>query len=179
MQITIENVEHLTLDLGDKPKSPLFTALMASLAATAPTSVSTSDKAAVQTAAPSTKPALKIGEHYAPAGGMYAGISRGEDGQPDGHIFLIDYKPTTKLNWDDAVNWAKSLGDGARLPTKVESALLYANLQGQMDAEDWHWTGTQYSDTFNAWSQDFGDGHQYNRSKTYEARARAVRRLAL
>jgi hypothetical protein len=176
MQITIENVEHLTLDLGDKPKSPLFTAMLNSLVTKAPTVAPEADPEAVQSTAQTATPALKIGEYFAPAAGVYAGISRGEDSQPDGHIFLLADKPR-KMDWAAAVKWAESLGNGARLPSKSESALIYANLKDQVD-EEWHWTGTQYSDG-SAWYQYFTNGYQDSYLKTYEGRARAVRRLIL
>ena len=115
-----------------------------------------------------------IGERI--RGGSYAGISRGESGEPDGHIIWLDDIPSGKLNWPDAVKWAKSLGDGARLPTRFESPLLYANLRDQVSPEDWYWTGTQYS-AISAWSQLFHGGGQYYGRKSSEGRARAVRRF--
>lgn len=120
--------------------------------------------------------APEIGEIWALHGGIYAGISRGPDGEPDGHLVLLEARPDKDLNWADAVKWAESLGDGARLPTRFESALLYANLQDKLDTEKWHWTGTQYSDD-NAVFQYFSYGNQSNCSKSYEGRARAVRRI--
>ncbi|MEP6770269.1 MAG: DUF1566 domain-containing protein [Polaromonas sp.] len=132
----------------------------------------------VQTSARPRFAALKIGERSEHGGGIYAGVSRGLDGEADGHLFLLDDKPDDKLDWKAAVAWAESLGNGARLPTRFESALLYANLQDQLDTEAWHWTGTQYSDS-SAWGQYFNDGYQGNLTKSYEARARAVRRLVL
>jgi hypothetical protein len=42
----------------------------------------------------------------------------------------------------------------------------------------WHWTSTQYSESF-AWSQYFNDGNQNYHDKKYEARARAVRLIQL
>jgi hypothetical protein len=133
--------------------------------------------APVQTAA-QTASAPAIGERWAEHGGIYAGLARGLDGERDGHLILLDDKPEGDLNWADAVSWAEALGNGARLPTRFESALLYANLQDQLDADKWHWTGTQYSDD-GAWGQDFAYGSQYYGSKSYEARCRAVRRLVL
>ncbi len=110
--------------------------------------------------------------------GTYAGLSRGEDGEPDGHLVLLDAVPAKDLNWPDAKAWAEGLGDGARLPTRFESALLYANVREKLDTERWHWTGTQYSES-GAWSQYFGLGSQGSGDKKYEARARAVRRFPL
>jgi hypothetical protein len=110
--------------------------------------------------------------------GVYAGLSRGEDGEPDAHLVLLNAMPGRGLKWADAVEWAKSLGDGARLPTRLESALLYAHLQDKVDTERWHWTGTQYSSS-DAWGQTFNNGYQLNYSKKAEGLCRAVRRLTL
>lgn len=120
----------------------------------------------------------RIGEIWPDQGGIYAGVSRGEDGAPDAHIVLLDVTPAEKLNWTDAMKWAEGLGNGTRLPTRFESALLYANVRDKLDTDGWYWTGTQYSDN-GAFDQGFYDGTQYNDSKSYEGRARAVRRLPL
>lgn len=119
----------------------------------------------------------RIGQPW-PAGGIYAGVSRGEDGEPDAHLVLLAEKPEGDLAWQAAVDWAKGLGDGARLPTRFESALLYAHLQDQFETDRWHWTGTQYSASY-AWGQFFDLGNQGISAKSYEARARAVRRFPL
>jgi hypothetical protein len=118
-----------------------------------------------------------IGDPWPDVGGAYAGVARAEDGQPDGHLVLLDDVPDAELKWADAVKWAQDLGNGARLPTRFESALLYANLQKEFSAEGWYWTGTQYSAGY-AWLQDFDYGGQNFDVKSYEARARAVRRFA-
>jgi hypothetical protein len=119
-----------------------------------------------------------IGEIWELHGGIYAGISRGLDGQPDAHLVLLEVRPDSDLNWADATKWAEGLGCGARLPTRFESALLYANLQDKLDTEKWHWTGTQYSDHY-AFFQNFNNGTQYGSLKSAGGRARAVRRLEI
>ena len=88
-------------------------------------------------------------------GGIYAGIAAAEDDQPDGHIVLLDEVEPVDLPWLKAIKHAKSLGNGARLPTRFESALLYANVRSRLDTSVWHWTGTQYSDAGYAWCQYF------------------------
>jgi hypothetical protein len=108
-------------------------------------------------------------------GGKYAGISVGEDGQPDGYIILLADKPDAKLTWQGSLDWAKTLVD-ARLPTKREAALLYANLSGEFDTSDWHWTSTPYSGS-NAWMQFFDGGSQSDYLKSSERVCRAVRRF--
>jgi hypothetical protein len=108
-------------------------------------------------------------------GSKYAGIAAGQDSQPDYHLILLADKPAGELNWKDAIAWAEKLG--ATLPTRDESALLYAHLRGEFES-GWHWTGTQYS-SGTAWAQAFDGGSQGGLDKYYECRARAVRRLAL
>ena len=119
-----------------------------------------------------------IGAAWPGVAGIYAGVARGLDGEPDGHLVLLDVVPEKDLSWAEAVKWGEGLGDGARLPTRFESALLYANLRDKLDTERWHWTGTQYSSD-DAWGQDFGYGYQLNYGKDVEARARAVRRFSI
>lgn len=108
-------------------------------------------------------------------GERYAGIAF-VDGAPSHHLFLLDAKSDKKMNWDAADAWAK--GVGGELPTRFESALLYANLRDQFDTNNWHWTATQFS-AGSAWVQGFGNGSQDTSDKSLEFLARAVRRLPL
>lgn len=117
-----------------------------------------------------------IGQPWPGIDGIYAGISRGEDGEPDAHLVLLNAQSEDVMSWDAAVEWAQTLGDGARLPTRFEGALLYAHVRDKLDTSRWHWTGTQYSSDF-AWYQDFSYGDQDDDGKKAELRARAVRRL--
>jgi hypothetical protein len=133
--------------------------------------------APIAAAAP-VAPFPAIGQPWPGYGGFYAGLSRGESGQPDAHLVLLDTEPTKDLTWSAAVAWAEGLGDGARLPTRFESALLYANLKDRFKTDDWYWTGTQYSESY-AWSQYFNYGSQYGTGKKYAAHARAVRRFPI
>ena len=116
----------------------------------------------------------KIGEHWPEHGGIYAGLARGEDGQPDGHLVLVLDVPASRLDWEAAQQWAQSIE--ARLPTRSESALLYANVRDKIDAAGWYWTGTQHSADY-AWYQYFYHGGQSFSDKKFQARARAVRRF--
>jgi len=136
----------------------------------------------------STSPTTTPGEHIMninelPAigspfdGGIYAGISRGENGQPDAPLILLNEKPDDSLDWNDAMKWAEGLGNDARLPTLCESALLYAHLKDQFEPR-WHWTSTQYSSDF-AYVQGFAVGSQGYAHKDNTLRARAVRRLSV
>ncbi|ETF00696.1 hypothetical protein W822_20165 [Advenella kashmirensis W13003] len=63
------------------------------------------------------------------------------------------------------------------LPSKRESALLYANLPDQFES-GWHWTSTQVS-AYSAAIQNFLNGSQSNYVKDDEFRVRVVRRLTI
>ncbi|MGK5080492.1 hypothetical protein [Janthinobacterium sp. HLX7-2] len=107
-------------------------------------------------------------------GGTYAGISRGIDGAPDEHLVLLDGEAEA-VTWDAAVAWATA--KGASLPTRAEQRLLMANLPDQFKP-DWYWSGEQAGPS-TAWLQYFGNGTQDYNYRSYEGRARAVRRLAI
>lgn len=109
-------------------------------------------------------------------GGKYAGITTDKQGTVYALILLGD-KPTNKLNWTDAMAWAEGLGDGASLPTRVESAVLFANLKGEFE-ESWHWTNEELSDSL-AFVQYFYGGTQDLYGKNYKFCAGAVRRFPL
>jgi hypothetical protein len=106
----------------------------------------------------------------------YAGIITGKDGDLSYHLVLLPGEAES-INWADAGAWAKA--QGGELPTRSEQALLYANLKEEFKP-DYFWSSEQhaaYSDC--AWLQDFDYGSQYTDDKSYEGRARAVRRLTI
>ena len=113
-------------------------------------------------------------------GGIYMGIARGLDGQPDAHLILAADIPENdgSINWAAAGEWAKGLSvDGHSdfsLPTRSQAALLYANGADRFMTDDWYWTSSEYSERL-AWIQDFYYGYQLDDDKSHEARARAVR----
>ncbi len=122
-------------------------------------------------------------------GSAYAGISRGENGEPDAHLVLLSDRPERDMNWHDAMEYAKQrqaelpspamVGwSAAMVASRFESALLYANLRDRMDTGAWHWTRTQSSENA-AWYQFFDNGNQYYDGKKAEGRVRLVRRFPL
>jgi hypothetical protein len=131
-----------------------------------------------QEAATALKPQyLRIGEESEADGGMYAGIVRGEEGQPDYHLFLIASRDNKQFTWEQAMAAAAELG-GA-LPTRREQAILFGNLKDQFQP-DWYWSSEQYApDPCYAWFQYFDDGYQDDFRMSAEGRARAVRRLPI
>jgi len=80
-----------------------------------------------------------------------------------------------------AAEWAHSLQIGAfsdfYLPSRRELRLLWVNVP-ELFADGYYWSSTQYSRD-SAWFQDFSVGDQYLNDKSYELRARAVRRLLI
>ena len=108
------------------------------------------------------------------AGGIYAGISRGVDGAPDQHLVLLPGE-AVDVDWEAAGAFATSI-DGD-LPTRAEQALLYANLKDQFEPR-WYWSSEQAGPSY-AWGQGFDFGSQYDTGRSYEGRARAVRRLPI
>lgn len=123
------------------------------------------------------KPTSRIGE-TGPGGGIifYIEGSRGLEVSP----WLGEY------NWEDAMDVAKNYKGGGYddwyLPNKGELNLIYQNLvkTGIIDVSQgdiWHWSSSQYYNSYVAWYQSFSDGYQFssNDSKDYTYSVRAVR----
>ncbi len=109
-------------------------------------------------------------------GEQYAGIILGQDGEPDHHLILLPGQ-ATNVKWDAAREFAQNAG--GELPTRREQALLFANLKGEFEPR-WYWSGEQHAARSDfAWLQYFLNGYQYSTHKSYEGRARAVRRLII
>ena len=119
-----------------------------------------------------------IGQPWPGVDGVYVGVARGEEGAPDGHLVLLNAKPLGALANEDGAEWAAAQREGAHMPTKSESALIYANTPDQVDATKTHWTSTLYGDS-HAWIQYFNDGYQYGSSLSAERAVRAVCRFPL
>lgn len=116
-----------------------------------------------------TIPSLAEGE-------LWAGVLLNEDGTPSYHVILLPGE-AARIGWNKAVEWAKEIG--GELPTRREQSLLFANLKSQFKGER-YWSGEQHAATsYFAWFQYFDDGSQNGLIKSFEARARAVRRLPI
>jgi hypothetical protein len=177
MQLHIENV---TVNVTSGP-SAISRAFIEALLRAPEVDTGTERELSTQAdQAHSTIPA--IGEYWPGQGGIYAGLCRGRDGEADYHLILCKEASEQEFKWQDALDHAKTIeADGHKdfmVPTRWESALLYANLQDQFDTDYWHWTSTQDSETY-AWGQLFDGGSQYYNYKVYERRCRFVRRLVL
>ena len=90
------------------------------------------------------------------------------------------FKPTTETNYvhrhgDNPSSVPAGYPYTEALPAQTPALAFQAG--GAEAFEDaWHWSSTQHSRN-NAWGQYFDDGDQYDGVKSYEGRARAVRRF--
>ena len=80
-----------------------------------------------------------------------------------------------KTNWEDAMKACADLGDGWRLPTRLELLIMYDNKDeiGGF-ANNYYWSSTEY-DNSNAWELLFTNGLQYYSNKYFNFYVRAVR----
>ena len=80
-----------------------------------------------------------------------------------------------KMNWDEAKKACADLGDGWRLPTRVELLLMYNN-QDELGgfANNYYWGSTEFVNGF-AWLQNFTNGFTSNNLKNSNLYVRAVR----
>jgi hypothetical protein len=179
MQVAIENL-NITLNQG---QSSVARAFIEALLRTpdSPADGSAPSEPDAGTTTSQTAPPT-IGEYWPGQGGIYAGVARGRDGAPDYHLVLCKEATDRDFTWRAALDHAKTIeADGHKdftVPTRWESALLYANLQDQFDTDYWHWTSTQFSE-LRAWNQDFYYGYHYDDDKDYERRVRFVRRSSI
>ena len=123
---------------------------------------------------------LKIGQHCLVHKGIYAGIARSFNSEPDNHIWLLDAKsPEEYMNWADATAWAESLGEATGLPTRHEAVLLGCHLVEELGGNGYVWTSTS-GEGQRAWRQYWyasGPGDQCSVDAANTYRARAVKRL--
>lgn len=82
-----------------------------------------------------------------------------------------------QMTWDDAMNACDGLGDGWRLPTRLELLLMHINQDGLGGfANNYYWSSTE-NGNFGAWKQGFLNGFQNNPSKSNGNYVRAVRTI--
>lgn len=106
--------------------------------------------------------------------GKYGETVTGADSEHDGLANTIAMAEAGS----DLAQKIRALPGDCYLPSRFESALLYVTLRDQIKTGEWYWTSTQDSAN-DAWCQGFDGGLQYDLTKSFEARARAVRRLRL
>ncbi len=115
-------------------------------------------------------------------GAIYAGIAPAEGDMPQAHLVLWINTPTTRQDYEASIALAKAVNPetDSHLPTRTESALLYATVRDQIKKDSWYWTSTYWDeDKDAAFVQSFGHGSQNGYGLNYESRALAVSRFAL
>ena len=124
-----------------------------------------------------------IGTYWEGQGGVYRGLTRGTAGAPDQHIIeaVERLDDDHRKDWKGCIAWAAGLTvDGHSdftLPTRREASLLFANRDEDCDGGV-HWT-SEATDASFAWYCNFTYGFVDDLPKSYEGRARAVRRVAV
>ncbi len=107
------------------------------------------------------------------AGGTFAGLTTLPNGTH--HAVVLLPGKGDDLTWQQAGEWAAE--QGGALPTRPVAALLFANVQAQLQPE-WHWTADEHSASY-AWSCNFFYGSQDYDRKSCEGSAVAVRLIPL
>ena len=80
-----------------------------------------------------------------------------------------------KMKWNEAKKACADLGDGWRLPTRLELLLMYNN-QDELGgfANNYYWSSTEF-DNVRSWIQYFFNGFQSTYNKNNYTYVRAVR----
>ena len=121
-----------------------------------------------QFSVPAVNIELQPGEHY-------AGQVLDEFGDVIHGLVLMVQRPTNKLNWQAAMDWAQRMGGS--LPTRQELSLLFANCKPHLEPV-WHWSSEVHKEEAScAWNCYFGYGSIFIYHKSYEGSAVAVRRF--
>lgn len=91
--------------------------------------------------------------------------------------FLVHPTELGEMPWEEAKKACASLGEGWRLPTRVELLLMYENknVVGGF-ANNSYWSSTEYDSNF-AWRQNFSNGNQFNGNKNFNYYVRAVKTI--
>mgnify|MGYP006921387232 CR=1 FL=1 len=120
-----------------------------------------------------------IAQPWPGQGGIYCGLVRGVDGQPDHHLILALARPPKRLKWQAALDWAATVGAEGHadfdLPTPAENAVLFGNVP-ELFERTWYWSNKAEGASY-AWDCYFGIGTQYYGDRGFEGSAVAVRRL--
>ena len=135
-------------------------------------------KIAAMIAAFEQQPSFPISVSFPPLneGEKFVGVVISAAGSRRHYLILL---PGAKndVDWQRSMEWAQSIG--GELPDRVESALLFATMKDEFEPE-WYWTREQHASVSGfAWGQGFDYGGQISDGKSFQGRARAVRRLPL
>lgn len=92
------------------------------------------------------------------------------------NLEIAQYDFPDELEWEEATKACNLLGDGWRLPSKIELNTLYQNMDKIGGAYYLYWSSTEYKTAF-AWTQIFNGGKQSAMGKCMELYVRAVRTI--
>lgn len=109
-------------------------------------------------------------------GEVYVGIVTDSNGKPLHHLALLEGE-TEDSTWQASMAWVEKVG--GVLPSRTEQRLLFEKVKSEFKPR-WYWSSTQHAANSDcAWIQFFDFGDQSLFHKSYEGRARAVRRLPI
>ena len=138
---------------------------------------------------PKPAPALRavnlpsIGDAWPDAGGVFAGLLKGEDGD---YALMVPLDPASDVDsapWKDALAAAGKFKTAQHqdysAATRGELALCFHNVP-ELFKKAWYWSSTPCAGFVSyAWYQHFSSGGQNNAHEGYDLRARAVRRVKI
>lgn len=115
-------------------------------------------------------------------GGVYAGVVRGIDGQPDCYL-IAGPEYDGHLDWPSALAYAKTVKVHGfadfSLPRRSWQAVAFGNIPTLFKPES-YWSCEQRAlDGVYAWVQDFGDGGQDDWLKSTKLRVRVFRSVPI
>lgn len=87
---------------------------------------------------------------------------------------IADKSTEKKMDWNDAVEYTKALGDGWRLPTKDELNEIYNSENDFVGS--YYWSSTENYGSY-VWVQNLSGGFQGNLIKCASTYVRAVRNI--
>jgi hypothetical protein len=124
----------------------------------------------------------RIGAEVAELGGVFAGVARGVNSEPD-YYLIVGPEASGTADWNTSKAWAAGIThlgfNDFELPRRKEQALLFANVP-ELFQKEWYWSSEQHAVVGSfAWMQNFYDGHQNDGRKDFNGRARAVRRVPI
>jgi len=99
----------------------------------------------------------------------------------DGHVYFLGAESPERLDWQDAMNWCKSLGDGYELPSKEILIECWVNKSIRREFRpSWYWSSSVYGKYKNCfWNQSFNYGGQYTNNQAITLYVRSVRKIKI
>jgi len=96
----------------------------------------------------------------------------------DGYSYFLGPEAPEMLNWNEVVEWCKSLGDEYELQSKEILNECYQNESIRKEFKPfWYWSSTV--DEYYACIHDFKTGLQYNIAQDHTRYVRAVRKIKI